>query len=500
MAVTELKEALWRTLGQMLRGSDPANPFGFPADLPGHLRMAAVLKAYYDRRDLYGSIPNGPKGHRNPARRAVEFHASHLWPGDLPDALPIEAKSTAIIEPIHQIWEWSNWAVKKQVFARHMGVYGNGFIRVAGVKERKRVWLELIDARFVTSFELDERGFIIMFRTDKPRGKDSSYPRPHVLTEVWSKESQDYRIWKHEKGIGEDLEKLAGNLVSRIILPIDFVPIVHAPFMDDGDETRGGRGVGVFEPYLDDIDEACRVGSRRNEVYFRYDRNTWALIHDNKDPEGNPMPAGRFNISAEGVGVGSLGEFAGEPEPDTVELGNDKIIKLFGGGKLESLVPNVDWSAAKQADDDMMNWLAEELPELLYSELKEKGDLSGVALRRIMGAAIDRGVEARGSGERAIVRANQMALTYAQKLQLPGFEVDTIGTYENKDFEHKFKVRPLIPEEESERAATRKAVAEADEVEARVRQASQAQADTAEPVNGRDAVQRIVQQLSANGG
>lgn len=477
--------------------------------------MAAVLNAYYQRKDLYGSITNGPKGHRNIARRAVEFHASHLWAGDLPDALPIETDHKDIVDPIYQVWEWSNFAVKKQVFARHLPLYGNAFIKIAGSRQKGRVWFELLDPRFVTSFDIDERGFLLTLRTDKQRPKDATYPRPYVLTEIWSKERGDHRIYKHEKGIAEPEQSLKGKLVFSQKLTdygIDFLPIVHAPFQDDGDETRGGRGVGVFEPYLDDIDEACRVGSRRNEMLFRYDRNTWALLHDSKDPEGNPLPPGRFNISAEGVAVGSLGDSPDDPQPDTVELGNDKLIKLFGGGKLESLVPNIDWGAAKQADDDMINWLAEELPEVVYSQLKDKGDLSGRAIRLIMAAALDRAVEARGSGERAIVRADQMALTYAQKLGLPGFEVDTIGTFENKDFDHKFKERPVIPEDPADKAATDLARAQADQLRAITYGLPQSQLreeagiedvaptgpnDTV--IANQDAVQRIVAQLGANG-
>lgn len=455
----------------MWRGG-PDNPFGLPGDLPSHLKMAAILKAYYDRKDLYGPLgETAPKGHRNIARRAVEFHAQHLWPGDLPDALPIETEHQRIVEPIHQVWEWSNWAAKKQVFARHLSVYGNAFIKISGTRAKGRVWFELFDPRFATAFELDERGFVILYRSDKPRPADATRKRPYVLTEIWSKERGDYRVYKHEKGIGEDESKLAGSRVFTSKLSdfgIDFVPIVHAPFQDDGDETRGGRGVGVFEPYLDDIDEACRVSSRRHEMYFRYDRNTWALLHDNKDPEGNPLPAGRFNISAEGVGVGSLGESDRAPTSDTEELGSDKMVRLFGGGKLESLIPNIDWSAAKEADDDMINWLAEELPEVVYSQLKDKGDLSGRAIRLIMAAALDRALEARGGGERAIVRADQMALTYAQKLGLDGFSAETIGTFDAKDFDHKFKKRPIVPEDEVDKIAVRKASAEAAEVEARV--------------------------------
>ena len=87
--------------------------------------MYRVLRAYYKNNALYDVIQDllrrqgvwreSMKGIRNPTYRVVEFHAGHLWPGTLPAALPIMADRAAIVEPIEQVWQWSNWAAKKQV-------------------------------------------------------------------------------------------------------------------------------------------------------------------------------------------------------------------------------------------------------------------------------------------------------------------------------------------------------------------------------------------------
>src|SRR5690348_13338661 len=73
-----------------------------------------VLQSYYESNGLYQVLQSagaaaGLSGEqlraiRNPAFRAVEFHASHLWPGSLPDALPIVTENERIIPAVQQVW------------------------------------------------------------------------------------------------------------------------------------------------------------------------------------------------------------------------------------------------------------------------------------------------------------------------------------------------------------------------------------------------------------
>jgi hypothetical protein len=88
----------------------------------------AVLRSYYESNGLYDRLTRSLyesglwnraiKPLRNPAYRITEAYPAHLWPGDLPDALPIKTENERLIPAIHQVWQWSNWASKKQVMAR----------------------------------------------------------------------------------------------------------------------------------------------------------------------------------------------------------------------------------------------------------------------------------------------------------------------------------------------------------------------------------------------
>lgn len=53
-------------------------------------------------------------------------------------------------------------------------------------------------------------------------------------------------------------------------------------------------------------------------------------------------------------------------------------------------------------------------------------------------------LDVRGALERALVRAQQMALTLGQRAELPGFAAADVGTYEAGDFGHGFAAREVL--------------------------------------------------------
>ncbi|MEI7849538.1 MAG: hypothetical protein WCK35_27315, partial [Chloroflexota bacterium] len=142
-----------------------------------------MLEAYYMNNGLYDSTQQvlfengiwtpGMKPLRNPAKRTVEFHVTHIWPGSLEKALPIVTENPRIIEPIHQVWRWSNWGVKKQLAARWFALFGDWFCKVATSSDPitgkvVRVYLQNIKPEMVTDFEVDERGNVTYIRLDIP--------------------------------------------------------------------------------------------------------------------------------------------------------------------------------------------------------------------------------------------------------------------------------------------------------------------------------------------
>jgi hypothetical protein len=405
-----------------------------------------MLEEYYFNNGLYDDVTQmlyenaiwtpGMKALRNPAHRAVEFHVAKLWGGPLKTALPILGKKK-IQDAIQQIWTWSNFGVQKQVLARWFSNFGDMFIEVATKSEADkvtRVYHNPIKPKHVTELDLDERGFVTYIRIDVPAAEEN-------VTTVWSKTRGNYRQWRHNRAITTPIEQLGEPTDQKTFeeLQLDFIPIVHAKFQDVG-ETRG---VGCFVHVLDKIDEANRQATRLHQILFRYNKPTMAISAGGNDASGKPLPPPTIQ-----------GRDGTSSDDGSIKKGDDDLYALPGVSKLEQMVPQLKYADALAILNAQMEEISRDLPEVLYHELKDK-DLSGVAIQRLLGPAIDRVIDARGNAEPALVRANQMALTIAGIHKLKGFT--EIGTFESGDFEHTFAEREVIPLSKRERAETVKA-------------------------------------------
>ncbi len=412
--------------------------------------MYALLDAYYANNGLYdylamtmheqGIWKEAIKGLRNPAYRVVEFYPAKLWPGMLPDALPIKTDNAKIIKPIHQIWAWSNWSANKQLAARTVAKLGDLFIKV--VQQAEQVYFQLIEPEYVTDFDTDHRGFIVYIRVDIPQQRrDGDEVESFTHTEVWDKESQAYQVWEHKKGSGAELNRLGTPTKTAEFseFGISFVPFVHAKFKDVGDD----RGAGAFTLQLDKIDEINRKATRLAQMIFRYNKALFALRANAMDATGRPLPAPRISGN-NGTGT----------EGDTIELGDDRLLRLPGTSELQSLVPNINYEAHLSALQADLEDLEQDLPEITYYRLRETGNLSGRALQLLLAPAIDKVIEARGNVEAALARADAMALTMASQAGLEGFK--NIGSFKGGDFEHSFEEREIFPLSSHERAETGK--------------------------------------------
>lgn len=405
------------------------------------LEMYQVLDAYYNKNDLYSLLSEARylnsrwteplKSLRNPAKRAVEFHVSHLWPGQLPDALPIATDNERILEPIELIWRWSNWATEKQTVARQFSKYGTMFIKV--VQDEQSVYFQDIHPGHVIDFDTDHRGIVTYIRVDIPQARrENDKIVPYTHTEIWDKNEGTYRVWQHKRGIGAGISELGMPVDSRYIADfgINFVPFVVAKFFDVGEP----RGAGVFTLEIDQIDELNRKATRFAQILFRYNKPVHALKANMADASGRPLPAPRVSGDDDG----------------TIELGDEKLWKLPGFSELQFLVPDIKYDAYLSALDADIDELKRDLPELLYYEVGDSGNISFPTILRMLAPAIDRVYEARGNAETALKRAQQMALSMGVNARLPDFR--NIGSYDAGDFEHTFEQRDVIRPSEFERA------------------------------------------------
>lgn len=435
---------------------------------PAHpCEMYGVLRAYYLQNALYEDLARAAytigvdtqtiKALRNPANRVVEFYPAHIWPGTLPKALPIETTNARIIQPIQQVWTWSNWASKKQIFARNLAMLGDQYIKVCMTDERDRVYYQLLDPETVTETKYDARDNLTWCRIDvagvaNPDAPVLARQNPsRCYTEVWDLESQTVRVWYHAHGNYAELARLGlpSEETTFAELGIDFVPIVPCQFRNIGDP----RGVGAFTLQLDKIDEANRQATRLHQLLFRHNNVTWALSANSVDGQGRPLPAPQVPRGAAPTPGGSTESTTQQPptEPGTVRMGGEVFLRLAGNATLTPLIPDINYGDALAVLAAQLNELAEELTELRFYRLSDATELSGRAILLLLSPAISRALEVRGNAEQALARADAMALTMGADA---GLWSTDIGQFDAGDYQHTFSERPVLGVSEAEKAET----------------------------------------------
>ena len=443
------------------------DPIGQRATL-GRLRTAAntlaapqdlfrVLRAYYYNNALYDELATmlyqrglwreSLQPLRNPTTLACDFYVDHLWPGDLPDALPIETDHEPIVEPIHQVWTWSNWNAAKDVASLWLPMLGEWFLKVAQSDDGSQVYFQLLDPAYVVDFDETPQGFVTYVRIDTPqRTRDGDTVRMVTRTEVWDKATQTYRQWTHttpqaptaELGVPQVQETFAA-------FGIDFVPVVHAVFRPSYDPTDL-RGMAAILPVLPEIDEANRQATGLYRKLFRFDQVNWIATRSGTDAQGRPLPP----LKVDGT----------DANANVVTVGDERIYELPGGGDLKSIVPDIHYDQALAILQDHLAWLMQKLPELRYYNLSDRA-LSGRAIRYLLAPAVKRVERVRANAERALVRANQMALTIGVAARLPQFRGLPPNGFDAGAFDHTIAKRDVLPADNRDDAETDLAEAQA---------------------------------------
>jgi hypothetical protein len=421
------------TLGQSIRGGGEAGelPYSAVADL---LWSYFLNNGLYDELRQAGYFLNEPtlKSLRNPAQRVVKFYADTLWPGRLPDALPVDAMGhDKIIAPLQELWKWSNWQSNKQVLVRWTAVLGEAYIKVAQPEEKDRVYLQNIRPEYIPDdgIEFDAQGNITYIRVDVPQTVRSSDKIEHkTFTEVWSKAAGTARFWLHKHGAGTAVSRMGSPDKEYDLMDtwgIDFVPFVRAVHMDIGED----RGVGAYLLHLEKIDEANRIATDLHAALFRHNKPRWALKSNMVDSAtGRPLPP---------PNVGTTTNSSGD---DVVEMGGERFFRLPGLSSLESLVPNLNYADHLAVLNAHMAELENDLPEMRYFRLQDEPDMSGRAIRLMMKPAVASAIEVRGNLEDALVRAQKMALSIGQNVGI----WKGLGSYDTGDLEHGFRERPIL--------------------------------------------------------
>lgn len=439
--MTDVLNSLW----DFITGTNKSGPDGTPSVTPyDYNPLYDVLYSLYNN-DESVVTDDTTRRLRTCVNRSVEFFATKMLPGQ---EMKVTSKKPAVQTAIEQVIKDSNIGNNKAPMVRGFSLYGDSFIRVRGDKEK--TYLEDISQFFVTDFDEDGRGFLTYLRIDIPVLDDGDLPVNY--TEVWDLETQTLTIWQGQTTRTTPVKELGQpkEVTYFSELGVDFIPVVHTKFRDNGDP----RGQGCVYHALDKIYEANRVATRLHDLLFAFGEPVFVASANDKDAQGRPLPPPRVEAVASSEASvidnikGVLGQVFG------------RLIKLPGVATISSLIPPIDYADALQILNAQMEEIEKDLPELRWYSLSptERAGMSGTALRTLLGAAVDRANEARNNFLASLSRAFEMALTIGI---YNGVFPASLGTFDSGDFDHELHVDSAWGESVDEKAATMQALTNA---------------------------------------
>jgi hypothetical protein len=379
-----------------------------------HRELLNTLLGYYFSNGLYDSLQIMPTSGadkvlslRSPVAAFVGFYQSKLWSSPLTPlpATTDKGKQAALTDAIRDIWQRSKWDDNSDLAAFRFGLYGEMALQGAQ-RENGLPFLQVLDPRFVTDIERDERNFIHWLRYDvayEERDPETGKTTAKMLTQVW--QPGRVREWRYDKRHSDDdLSRLptadyTEYTYSDGTLPIDFVPIAYAPFL----MVDNGRGFSPILLSLEDIDEANRQATRLHAMYFRNEENTMVAEANYVSADGRPAAAPLIADNGSEI---------------TLPNGT-RMFRMPGNSTLKFLVPPLNYEQGLAMLNAQLKHIRDDkLPELNYNITDSSNDESGKSRRYRLAAALDRIEKARARAEDCLIRATYMALTLGQAAYL----------------------------------------------------------------------------------
>jgi hypothetical protein len=410
---------------------------GVPESTAARLSEYNVRRLYYENKALYATLtrlgvwPLDMPAEWNPVPAVVDFYGSNTLDATAEIVPGQDATNPdALIAAIEQVRAWSNFQPLCRALAKTAALYSDAFIKVAekraGPDEPVTgVYLQDIQPYAVQWWEVDERDYLTAIRIDTPRLTSvfTGEERRHTLVEMWRKSWPDggpagVRYYEVTTGrlISDDQLSAPVRAITADELGYDFIPIVwtRAPTYWWGQTAQ-----------IDAYNRAAFKAARANRPL--------ALARS----EGIDANTGRER-AAPLVRTESLAPTTNDAIDGTVG-----IVSVPGMADLEWMPPSIDMASEMARMATIRQGVISSLPEYRAATL-DAVQVTTETLELLLNQAGQRVLEVRDGLERALERAQMMALSIAQLAGLPGFDMATIGTYEAGNLEHEYAQRGVF--------------------------------------------------------
>lgn len=432
-------------------GDDPLTDFDF-ASYEGRRLRYALYAALYDNSVYRGAVHKWSASFRqqmglyryirsieSPAATIVTFWQTHLYGGALdreagdgqaaPSAIPIQTDTASLRPALAQLWQWSNWATKKDTYGMTGTLLGDVALRVVDDVRRAKVYLQIVHPTHICDLTFDPFGNVKAYTFQEMRahpqsGKSVRYQEKVARAGV----NVVYTTYLDETPYAwPGNEDASGKPRAQWQEPYGFIPLVWVNNIDTNTDfglSELHQGLTVFRE-LDDIASALDDQIRKvvNAPWL------FAGVDD-------PKTAGRADPTVPGATPSAT-----RPEP-----GRQEMPILYGplGATATPLVMPLDIAGTNARIESLQAKLRRDYPELDADLATDAGDASGRALRVKRQRAEVKVNLRRATYDDALVRAQQMGIAIAGFRHLPGFQGFSLDSFAAGQLDHQIAGRPVF--------------------------------------------------------
>lgn len=443
----------WLTaLGRMMRAGPNQTAWAWSDRYSSYL----LWDAYYANQ-VYETLTNGGQrenintqlgnasaadlaGMYNPVGQAVDLYLN-VFNGAFGDEIRIEptgSATTALVDAVNQVWQWSNLTIEKQPLCRLAATHGAVGLRIVARDNddpsRKRVYIKPEHPKTIRDVRLDDRGNVeaIQLEYDLTVGlaEDSQ-----VLTIREQLEPDRIQTWRKD---GESLKvfDLMGFAAAGM-------PVHDIGRFDNGPTADYANALGVV-PYVLLRHEHSGETWGRNAFYKArgpIDRLNALISH--VDIQIHQHVRATWLLAA-----------AGEPPArftfDDLSLVYINTRNSTSNPMAQALVANLDLAGALNQAKLQIDLIEDMLPELKATAGKFISGQSGETIAELRKPAEEKIGLARVNYEDALMRADQIATSWGIMLGLwdvgtgTGDRAAAERAYREGYEDHRFNKRPLL--------------------------------------------------------
>lgn len=337
--------------------------------------LYSLLRA---KKNLYKFV----RGIYNPVERIVEGYVSFAYAGNVDidnlsrGAIPLNITDKRLEEGIRDLFVRTNIRALLRLYARQCALYGDAFLKIIDIPDRKTVKIEVVDPRKVVELKKNALQEITYAKIAYNRmelnskGEEEVYLYEEVITPT--------KITTYKDGESFAYPDNPEGKASWDI-PYGFVPLSHAKFRDVGRMF----GYNAFHSQMPKIDEVA---------------DNMSLLGDNLRNAVEQI------FHAKDIAKGTL-----DTNSDEVHKDDIRII-YTQGGDIVPLADTVPFQQANQVIDSNKKDIAQDTPVLALHTLRDMSQISAAAVRASFSDAIARINEFQANLDSALSEAIAMAL------------------------------------------------------------------------------------------